>query len=158
MRRARLSLGEDDDPGQRRLGLLEGEPGEGDAVRLLRGDGRHPGAGALRVPGYGPARGSGDSPRATDTGAEPRDTTRSAAAVLRPRSRHGEGEVRSSEARVLPGAGQARIDPVALQRPFASQVEEVLSKEEVPLHHKELVRRYFDSLGAAAGTGAGETR
>ena len=65
---------------------------------------------------------------------------------LRPVSRLRAGEVFSAPVRVLPRPGQATLDEVELDPRFSAQMEEALSKEDVPLHQKELIRRYFLTL------------
>ena len=69
--------------------------------------------------------------------------------ILRPKSQAGVGDVFSAEAKVLPRANQAATDTVELDARYAAQVEQVLSKEDYPLHHKEFIRRYF--LGLSLG-------
>lgn len=66
--------------------------------------------------------------------------------ILKPESRAGKGDVFVTEARVLPKPGRPSVENVAMSSEFASQVEEVLAKEEYPAHYKEFVRRYFLTL------------
>lgn len=66
--------------------------------------------------------------------------------VLKPESRAREGEVFVTEARVLPRPNRPSVENVAMSSEFASQLEEVLSKEQYPAHYKEFVRRYFLKL------------
>ena len=66
--------------------------------------------------------------------------------VLKPESQAREGEVFVTEARVLPKPGRPTVESVAMSSEFASQVEEVLAKEQYPAHYKEFVRRYFLKL------------
>jgi hypothetical protein len=66
--------------------------------------------------------------------------------VLKPESQAREGEVFVTEARVLPKPGRPKVENVAMSSEYASQVEEVLSKEQYPAHYKEFVRRYFLKL------------
>ena len=78
------------------------------------------------------------SPVPTDSGqSEP---------VLKPQSQARKGEVFVSQARVLPRPGRPRVENVEMSSEFASQVEEVLSREQYPAHYKEFVRRYFLNL------------
>jgi uncharacterized membrane protein YqjE len=66
--------------------------------------------------------------------------------VLKPQSQLREGEVFVSEGRILPRPVQPSVENVEMSREFASQVEEVLSKEHYPAHYKEFIRRYFLTL------------
>ncbi len=66
--------------------------------------------------------------------------------ILKPESQAREGEVFVTEARVLPKPGRPSVENVAMSSEFASQVEEVLAKEQYPAHYKEFVRRYFLKL------------
>jgi hypothetical protein len=56
-----------------------------------------------------------------------------------------------TEARVLPKPGRPSVENVSMSSEFASQVEEVLSKEDYPAHYKEFVRRYFLTLSQGRG-------
>ncbi|HSC95506.1 MAG TPA: hypothetical protein VLC73_11080 [Burkholderiales bacterium] len=80
--------------------------------------------------------------RHAPVGPDSRDT----GPLLKPESQAREGEVFVTEARVLPKPGRPSAENVAMSSEFASQVEEVLSKEEYPAHYKEFVRRYFLTL------------
>ncbi|MNC88427.1 hypothetical protein D3C83_42400 [compost metagenome] len=66
--------------------------------------------------------------------------------VLKPESQLREGEVFVSEGRILPRPVQPSVENVEMSREFASQVEEVLSKEHYPAHYKAFIRRYFLTL------------
>jgi len=66
--------------------------------------------------------------------------------ILKPESQVREGEVFVTEARVPPRPGRPSVENVAMSSEFASQVEEVLSKEQYPAHYKEFIRRYFLKL------------
>ncbi len=70
--------------------------------------------------------------------------------VLKPQSQLREGEVFVSEGQTLPQPVQPSVENVEMSREFASQVEEVLSKEQYPAHYKEFVRRYFLTLSQGA--------
>jgi len=94
--------------------------------------------GAARSGSLGNARVAPERQRAP-VGPDSRDT----GPVLKPESQTREGEVFVTEARVLPKPGRPSVENVAMSSEFASQVEEVLSKEEYPAHYKEFVRRYF---------------
>ena len=65
---------------------------------------------------------------------------------LKLQSQARKGEVFVSRARVLPRSGRPSVENVQMSSEFASQVEEVLSKEQYPAHYKEFVRRYFLNL------------
>jgi hypothetical protein len=43
-----------------------------------------------------------------------------------------------------------------MAREFAPQVEEVLSREDYPVHYKEFIRRYFLNLSRGARGAPGE--
>lgn len=156
------SLGDEQDADRRRMLGGSRDPRDADeGDRLLvglgvtgRGDDDTPRSAAYRsAHGYG---GGTDAEKPDNTRA--RRAQQDADTVIRPRSQLREGELRSSEGRVLPRDGSVGVATIALDRQFSTQVEEVLSKEEIPLHQKELVRRYFDSLGAASESGAGGTQ
>ena len=94
-----------------------------------------------------PGRGSGYNPQGTSQ--QPSSftpPTESLDLILKPASRPGEGEVFVSAARVLPRSGQPALTTMELDARFSAQVEEALSKEDYPLHQKELIRRYFLTL------------
>ena len=77
-----------------------------------------------------------------------RPQTDSEGQVSKPQSQLREGEVFTSEVRVLPRSGQPTLDIQQLDHQYSAQVEAALSKEDYPLHHKELIRRYFLTLSA----------
>ena len=66
--------------------------------------------------------------------------------VVKPESQARTGDVFVTQARVLPRPTRPDVENMAMSREFASQVEEVLSKDEYPAHYKEFVRRYFLKL------------
>ncbi len=70
--------------------------------------------------------------------------------VLKPQSQVREGEVFASQGRVLPTPGRPSVENVEMSSEFASQVEEVLSREQYPAHYKEFIRRYFLTLSRGA--------
>ena len=98
-------------------------------------------------------RGQANSGSQGDSGAAPgrqdvparRDAGQSGP-ILKPESQARAGEVFVTQARVLPRPTRPNVENVAVSREFASQVEEVLSKEHYPAHLKEFVRRYFLKL------------
>ena len=107
-------------------------------------DGRRRSETARGATGSGPP---GDSSVAPERQHAPlRPDSRDTGPVLKPESQARKGEVFVTEARVLPRPGRPSAENVAMSGEFASQVEEVLSKEEYPAHYKEFVRRYFLKL------------
>jgi hypothetical protein len=66
--------------------------------------------------------------------------------VLKPEGQAREGEVFVTEARIHPRTARPSVENVAMSSEYASQVEDVLSREEYPAHYKEFVRRYFLTL------------
>ncbi|HET9664322.1 MAG TPA: hypothetical protein VFP00_08835 [Burkholderiales bacterium] len=66
--------------------------------------------------------------------------------VIKPRAEMREGEVFASQGRVLPRLTRPSVENVEMKQEFASQVEEVLSRDHYPAHYKEFIRRYFLSL------------
>jgi hypothetical protein len=150
VRRARETLGES----------LAGTDGErGATVNIDWGDDEDRGvkgaanAGADGRRGSGAARGAtgsgsrGDSSVALDRQQAPvRPDPGPSGPVLKPESQVRKGEVFVTQARVLPKSGRPSVENVAMSREFASQVEDVLSKEHYPAHYKEFVRRYFLKL------------
>ena len=98
--------------------------------------------------GMGPGTGYGPetSRKAGEGLGSPQDNSET---ILRPKSQVGAGDVFSAEARVLPRLAQPEVSTVELDARYAAQLEEVLSKENYPLHHKEFIRRYF--LGLSLG-------
>ena len=155
IRLARENLGDSDGHEERRIGKLASDPGEADAFTTLlvaAGRGGERGDEGVRVAMPAAARGSGG-----ESESDNRVTRRSRATanpdevVLKPQGQPRRGPEHRTEARVLPRTGSAAMPTVALQRQFAARAEEVLSKEEIPLHEKELIRRYFLSLGAQSG-------
>jgi len=79
-------------------------------------------------------------PRTLDPNSERNDI------VLKPQSNFREGSGFTTETRVLPKAGKTTVENVELDVRFDAQMEEVLSKDDYPLHQKEFIRRYFLSL------------
>ena len=153
---ARENLGE--------TGVLLGFRGEGERAPAS-GDGslallneRHP----MRledesgpfVAFQGPGRGEGPQSESPPS-ISPRSDRGPEGAVIELKARPGEGDVYRSEARVLPRAGKASAPVEALSPEFRDEVEAVLARQNYPLHHKELVRRYFLALSAGS---AGDER
>lgn len=88
----------------------------------------------------------GDSRAALDRRHAPVRPSGQSGPVLKPESQARKGEVFVTQARVLPRSGRPSVENVAMSSEFASQVEEVLSKEQYPAHYKAFVRRYFLTL------------
>ena len=93
----------------------------------------------------GPGRGQGLESEALPS-LSPRSPREPEGAVLEVKGQPGEGEVFRTEARVLPRAGRASVPLSAVSPEFRDEVEAVLARQSYPLHHKELVRRYFLAL------------
>jgi len=70
--------------------------------------------------------------------------------VLKAQGQLREGEMFVSEGKIRPRAGRPSVENVKMSREFASQMEEVMSKEQYPVHYKEFIRRYFLSLSQGA--------
>jgi hypothetical protein len=66
--------------------------------------------------------------------------------ILKPQGNLREGESLVTHGQVLPKVGRPSVENVQMKAEFATQVEEVLSKEQYPAHSKEFIRRYFLSL------------
>ena len=69
--------------------------------------------------------------------------------ILKPQGDVREGESLVTHGQVLPKVGRPSVENVQMKAEFATQVEEVLSKEQYPAHSKEFIRRYFLSLSQA---------
>ena len=74
----------------------------------------------------------------------------SPSACSTPQGQAREGEEHTSQGRILPRSGRPRVENVEMSAEFATQVEEVLSREHYPAHYKEFVRRYFLNLSQGA--------
>jgi hypothetical protein len=66
--------------------------------------------------------------------------------LLKPEGQIRRGEELVTQGQVLPKAGRPTVENVPMKAEFASQVEEVLSREQYPLHSREFIRRYFLNL------------
>jgi hypothetical protein len=78
--------------------------------------------------------------------------------LVQPEGQARRGRVYTSEARVLPRPGRPEVEEAELEARFTAQMEEVLSKEDYPLHFKEYIRRYFLAVSQGVpkeGAGAG---
>ena len=95
----------------------------------------------------------GDSGVATDKErARVRPGSGETGPTLKPEGQAREGEVFVTEARVLPKQGRPSVENMTMSSEFASQVEEVLSREQYPAHYKEFIRRYFLTLSQGRGS------
>ncbi len=153
VRRARENLGES----------AAGTGGERDAGAVIdwdeeenRGAGSTANAGMdRRLDGETGHEAARSSQRDSSSGADRRPSpfspeSGSSGPLLKPESQAREGEVYTSQARVLPGLARPSVENIELKREFASQVEEVLSREHYPAHYKEFIRRYFLALSRGA--------
>jgi hypothetical protein len=105
--------------------------------------------GSNSQPGYNPEGSSRGRPSSLERRGQPPPV------ALRPEGQIQPGEVFTYDARVLPRPGRPAIESVELDARFAPQLEEVLSKDEYPLHYKEFIRRYFLTLSEGAPVGSG---
>ena len=81
--------------------------------------------------------------------------TQQAGEVIKPNSQEQEGAVYSSTAQILPSLNTPTLDSIAHDHRFSAQLEQVLSKQDVPLHQKEFIRDYFLTL--SQGVSASDT-
>jgi len=89
----------------------------------------------------------GDNSVATDREHSPlRPDSGPAGRVLAPQGQVREGESFTSHGQVQPRTGRPNVESIEMRAEFATQVEEVLSKDQYPAHYKEFVRRYFLNL------------
>ena len=71
--------------------------------------------------------------------------------AMRPRAQQQrEGAAFATEARILPRVTAPELDTVQLDAQFTRQLEDVFAQEQLPLHHKEFIRRYFVTLSQGA--------
>ena len=153
VRRARENLADSRagaSAGRGRTAILDWDDDEGED----RGDKGEANAGAVRrldsaTAGKSSSGASlGDSSIAADRQHSPlRPDSRPSGPVLAPQGQMRDGEVfTSQEGWILPRPGRPRVENVEMSSEFASQVEEVLSREQYPAHYKEFIRRYFLTL------------
>ena len=121
-----------------------------DEDRGVKGDakagmeGRRDGAAAGKA-----ARGGsqGDDSVATDRAHSPLSPDPGPAGrVLAPQGQVREGESFTSHGQILPRTGRPNVESIKMKAEFATQVEEVLAKDQYPAHYKAFVRRYFLNL------------
>ncbi|NKC12704.1 MAG: hypothetical protein GKR94_11030 [Gammaproteobacteria bacterium] len=92
---------------------------------------------------FAPGRGNAEADR---TAAAATDLTNPGGEVIKPEGRYGEGQVFQSWVRALPRLDKPTLAPAAVSGPLRAQLEAVLSKEQVPAHRKEVIRKYFLAL------------
>lgn len=66
--------------------------------------------------------------------------------LLKPQGQMREGESFVSQAQIAPRSARPSAEEVPLSREFASQVEEVMSRDDYPVHYKRFIRQYFLTL------------
>lgn len=150
--RARAGLGDRAaaDPGTgaggESLSAGDADDGPGGAGDPREEDGGAAGDPGGARPGTGRSAAGAREPGAPDAGAPtPPGPTLRAAGTLR-----DAGSAFVSEARALPRAGGGTLERVELDTRFAAQLEEVMSKDDYPVHYKEFIRRYFLRLSEGA--------
>ena len=74
--------------------------------------------------------------------------------IIQARGQLGEGEVYSSEARVLPKLNAPTRASQAVSADLVEQAESVMSETSYPPHRKEFLRRYFLNLSEGAAPGS----
>lgn len=92
--------------------------------------------------------GTGSSRRQPPQSIKPGTT--SEAVAMRPRSQLGDGANFTTDARILPRAGEPSVAVEPIDPRFKAQLEDVLAQQNYPLHHKEFIRRYFLALSAGS--------
>lgn len=124
---------------------MESNEGEGDETPEDRAaDKRRDGKRAGTAPRY---KSRGDSSAAAEPRESPPEShSGPSGPVMKPQAEMREGEVFSSQGKVLPSLTRPNVENVEMSQEFASQVEEVLSKDHYPAHYKEFIRRYFLNL------------
>lgn len=70
--------------------------------------------------------------------------------IVKPQGQVREGEELVTHGQVLPRPGRPSVENMPMRAEFASQVEEVLSREQYPAHSREFIRRYFLNLSQGA--------
>jgi len=106
-------------------------------------------SGPMDQAGY--SSGSGETPRHEPRTLDPKSDRNDI--VLKPQSEFREGSGFTTETRVLPRAGHVTVESVELDVRFHAQMEEILSKDDYPLHLKEFIRRYFLNLSQGVSSG-----
>ena len=73
-----------------------------------------------------------------------------ATVVISPRGQLGEGEVFSSQARVLPESNTPLLERREVSADYRAQLESVMSEGAYPPHRKAFLRRYFLNISEGA--------
>ena len=77
--------------------------------------------------------------------------------VLAPQGQVRAGESFTSHGQILPRTSRPNVESIEMKAEFATQVEEVLAKDQYPAHYKEFVRRYFLNLSQGMQAPHGQT-
>ena len=121
----------------------EGEDQEGDRTANAGPEGRS----SSESRGASRFGGQSDSSTAIERGgAQALSDPAKSGPILKPQGDVRAGESLVTHGQVLPKVGRPSVENVQMSAEFATQVEEVLSKEQYPAHSKEFIRRYFLSL------------
>jgi hypothetical protein len=152
--RARRNL-DDETLGNDQAGRPDGErfgggPAPGESERESPGalaDDFEPGEG-----GSGGAPGSSMPPDRNNSRARamPAPSESGATVVISPRGQLGEGEVFSSQARVLPESNTPLLERREVSADYRAQLESVMSEGAYPPHRKAFLRRYFLNISEGA--------
>jgi hypothetical protein len=67
--------------------------------------------------------------------------------ALKDKGISGPGEWYNAHVRSLPTVGKAKIQEEEIMRSYRQEIEDVLKKEDIPLHYREFIKRYFLSIG-----------
>jgi len=67
--------------------------------------------------------------------------------ALKDKGVSGPGERYNVHVRSLPTIGKAKIEEEEIIRPYRQEIEDVLKKEDIPLHYREYIKSYFLSIG-----------
>jgi hypothetical protein len=67
--------------------------------------------------------------------------------ALKDKGVSGPGERYNVHVRSLPTIGKAKIEEEEIIRPYRKEIEDVLKKEDIPLHYREYIKSYFLSIG-----------
>ncbi len=86
----------------------------------------------------------------------PQEMDRSGNIPMKDRGFVGPGKTYGLLVRSLPMVEKGRMKPEDLIRSFTREIEEVLTKEEIPLNDREFIRSYFLSIGAERESGKNE--
>jgi hypothetical protein len=67
--------------------------------------------------------------------------------ALKDKGVSGPGERYNVHVRSLPDIGKAKIEEEEIIRTYRKEIEDVLKKEDIPLHYREYIKSYFLSIG-----------